>query len=474
MNRILSFLLLAALGWNSAALASTLTQFIGDENFTTQIFELNHRAGTEGKPLHQPWSGSYWPLHSGSVADPYNEKLGAWLNNTTRKLFSFKKNQRHYTKRIAALREKVESLDDKTLENLAPSEKYDLFIGDHDFTFTRSVWQGLSEQNDFIGHISLWEGTCHGWSTAAINEPRPEKAIRVMSLDGKYLIPFYPDDLKALATLLWGNSLIQDHTVMAGSRCQAKKPLFDRANGKVLNETCQGVSPADFHVAVLELVGARKESFVINRQNNTQVWNQPIASYELSYFNPITGKEEKDLQKAIVGRTEYPSDPFFKYRDKNAVWIVGVNMMLHYTAETNAGHQKTNSDKADRVKRMKLHYDLELDANYRIIGGEWRGAENLDANDGTDDEVNIPKYPGFIWKFATNTPVAYSVADHDLPSENPTQVDFTSVVHASKIASQFRYTVYRYKPDGTRSIYRQELRPQPLGKVVHYLIGLAH
>jgi hypothetical protein len=481
LHRTFSILALTAFSLPSAFASSNsagatdptlLATFIGDTNLSAQIFDLNQKAGTTGHPAHQPWSGSYWPLHAGSIANPYDEGGAGWFNNKARLIFGVKANYRHFENRMEKIRAHVDSLDTKTIDDMAPSEKYDLYLGDHDFSLTHSVWQSVMEQQKFIGHVGLWEGTCHGWATASMHEDRPEKAIEVMSLDGKYLIPFYPDDLKGLATLLWGNSLIQDHTVAQGMRCQSKNPDYDPKNGKVLNMTCQGVNAGDFHTTILEMVGVRKQSLVVNRTNNTQVWNQPVAGYELKYFNPQTN-EEGSLESSIVDRSGY-RDPFLNYRAANAKSIVGVNMVLLYSAENDPDHKKTDTEKEDKIKRLKLHYDLELDADHKIVGGEWRGAEELDQNSGDESNVNIPKYPGFIWKFASTNPTAFSIADNDIQGDDPTATDRASLIQASKKASQFRYIVYRNKKDGTRYVHREELRPQPLGKVVNALIRLSH
>lgn len=304
MNKLfsvaLSTLLSANLILGAAAYAALgdgkVSQFIGDENFSSNIYDLNARAGKTGAPHFQPWSGTFWPLRSGSTANPYADRMSFKANQ----LLGVKANIRKYNRHMQDLRSKVikGKLDADTIRDLSPAEKYDLYIGDLDFTYTQSEWQSVSEQFNYIGQISLWEGSCHGWSTAAIYDPRPAKAFNVMSLDGKYLIPFFPDDLKALSTRLWANSLIQDFTVAQGMRCTVKKPRVDRT-GHVIEDTCKGVNPGDFHVSVLEMVGARKKSFVVNRSNTRQVWNQPVAGYELTYFNPIT---DKDGELQQIGR----------------------------------------------------------------------------------------------------------------------------------------------------------------------------
>ena len=340
------------------------------------------------------------------------------------------------------------------------------------------------EENSRNGSVKLWEGSCQGWTAAASFSPRPKHPIQVMSLDGKYLIPFYPDDLKALETLLWANSLIQDHTVMQGMRCQSRNPSFNQSNGHVEDLTCEGVDPSAFHTSVLEIVGARKSTFIINRKNNQQVWNQPIAGYELHYFNPISG-DQSELNDAIVPRSSY-SDPFSQYRNANAKSIVGVEMKLKYISETRPDHRSHDDESKDNIKSLNLRYDLELDENQKIVGGEWRNAEDPDvpSSDNSDDSssdsentassdeqnADIPTYPGFIWKFESDTPYAFSIADGDIVETNANQANIESVIAASKKAAQFHYNHYQYDSSGNSTVSFQELKPQPLEKVLRTLI----
>jgi hypothetical protein len=465
----------------SAPSVSVVANFIGDSNYTTNVYDLTAKVPAKASPVSQPWSGSYWPLHEGSIGNPYAEGGNDWINFVTRLVLeSPGAEEKHYESRMAKIRAAVDSLtqklDDKTIDEMAPSEKYDLYIGDHDFSLTASVWLSMMEQVKVFGHIASWEGSCQGWTTAASFSPRPGKAIKVMSLDGKYLIPFYPDDLKALSTLLWANSLIQDNTVFEGERCVSNDPNFDAATGHVNDQNCAGVAPNDFHVTLLEMIGARKQPFIVDRSNSTQVWNQPIAGYELKYFNPISG-DEKDLKDAVVKRSDYP-DPYDAYRNKATVSIVGVHMRLRYVSETLPAHRATDDASKDTVKNLDLIYDLELDANSQIIGGQWRDSEDSDAthnqnDDGEEDTASIPKFPGFIWKFKTSTPMAMSVADADLPATDLSTVNHEALLAASRKAGTFRYKLYKTDQNGNTVFDRAQLRPQPLEKVVTALVNLS-
>ena len=68
--------------------------------------------------------------------------------------------------------------------------------------------------------------------------------------------------------------------------------------------------------------------------------------------------------------------------------------------------------------------------------------KNPDEVQYNDENASIPKYPGFLWKFETAHPTAYSIADSDFPSEDPNKEAPAVLIAASKKAAQFRYNHY--------------------------------
>ena len=77
---------------------------------------------------------------------------------------------------------KAYELKNFNLAALSPSEKYDLYLGDLDFTLTRYERQrtqvlktvkGSPEYNKKF-KIPEWEGLCHAWAPATIHYKNPE------------------------------------------------------------------------------------------------------------------------------------------------------------------------------------------------------------------------------------------------------------------------------------------------------------
>ena len=156
-------------------------------------------------------------------------------------------------------------------------------------------------------------------------------------------------------------------------------------------------------------------------------------------------------------------------------------MKLKYISETTPTHEDSYSSSHDKVKTLELTYDLALDADQKMVGGEWLNSVQSDSQDSADaggnysDETpDMPKFPGFLWKFQSADPVAYSIADAVLPGDEISKMDPQEVLMASKIASGFRLNWYNFDEAGNQiGLKRAELRPQPLGKVVSSLIKQA-
>lgn len=272
--------------------------------------------------------------------------------------------------------------------------------------------------------MALWEGICHGWSTAAGIVPRPEKSVELTIPDGR-TIKFYPDDLKGLAALLWANSLIQDGkfepkdnndqnlvneaggkavtggVIMQGLRCNNKKPATDQWGryydatpdffSKKLEARCVGVHPAIWHLGLVNIIGDQGRSFIVERKIKAAVDNHPMSAYAMEFFNPYTGKYGA-LAESAQPLTD--KDQFRDFRNGDTTTIVGVRTTMTYMDWERPKLRRTDSEALDAPKDVEMLYDLELDADGNIIGGQWRSTEvgknflNIKAND---------HQPDFFW-----------------------------------------------------------------------------
>ncbi|PIS10888.1 MAG: hypothetical protein COT73_06985 [Bdellovibrio sp. CG10_big_fil_rev_8_21_14_0_10_47_8] len=308
-----------------------------------------------GSSENIPWSGEYWATYRGGVAARYAAadfpESGSWKD---------------YEKFFQDIT-RTDYLDPQIIPDLSPAEKYDLLIGDKNMGLTNWSIQTSKFSVDGKGEIETWFGLCHGWAPAAFMMARPEHAIEVPSADG-VAIKFYPDDIKALSSLLWANSRFKNHFV--GGRCSEKNPTKD-PQGRILRGECWDVNPATFHLIVLNHLGVDRKSLVMDANFDYEVWNQPLVKYQVHYFNPQDRKATDSIVAAKIPLQNFSADKFGKYRSSQAKFVVGVIMDLTYTVEKRASHTEVNSPSDDFQRTVQYIYDLEIDNSGKIIGGEW-------------------------------------------------------------------------------------------------------
>ena len=456
-----------------------------DKNFIKNFYDIIEQKLSKKKTKVKPWSSSYWPLGKGTIADPYEDSkvsyyveyirthTGVWKHS----LDDFKKRKKKL------LNDQIlEKLTNKELEKLAPSEKYDILLGDFSFDLTNrqmeymgrygadnhygsldkiyaagddtlslaelyvswgwyktpedafridsvlnkridaqravslvdsgdsenieDAWHAvkdhaLAEAKNYVideplsTDIAGWEGICNGWSTAAGIIPRPRKAVTFnlgKRSDGSdIIIKFFPSDIKGLVSQLWFNSSIQDSfyvanngkpqggTILVGNRCNtdAEEDAYGRLYdvekdpySRQLEPRCVGVHPAKWHMGLVNLIGKQGRSFVVERKVDSPVDNHPMYSYEMKYFNPNDGKEYKDIRHNIEEITE--EDQFYSNRNPKAKYVVGVETTMTYLDYMKPNREETDDEKDDSEVDKTMLYDLELDADYNIVGGQWR------------------------------------------------------------------------------------------------------
>lgn len=370
-------------------------------NFISNVFEMEKKGLHAAKTKVQPWGGSYWPLYQGMIGNTYQDKDYNIFVGSLRKNLDWTKNVNDFKKRSQNILPNIYELSEEELSKLSPSEKYDILLGDTNFDLTHRVWDytekwGNEKKWAFLSSINLpddyripnasklmafWEGICHGWAVAAGHAPRPKRTVTVTLPNGKKM-PFYPNDIKALVSLMWAHSMIQSNVIFEGNRCNRKNPDRDKhgryidlkkdRDDKQLYPRCADVHPGIFHVSMVNLIGVEGRSFVVDINPEAPITNQPVSAYRLYYFNPQTGKEGR-LSSSIISRNDYGTkDPFSAYRNPESTHIVGVEVELDYIDWEFPKKKLTNSLTDDKVKNFSFTYDLELDAKGKVVGGQWR------------------------------------------------------------------------------------------------------
>lgn len=312
-----------------------------------------------GQAKQQPWSGDYWAISRGLLGNRYLD---------TEFLSIYEWSAKHKFIQDNSVTSILEKSGQEGVTKLSPSEKYDLIVGDNSNGLTNIMWAEGQKYVDQSGNVEGWMGICHGWAPASIVEPRPKHAVDVFSFDQKWKIHLVPSEIKGLTSFSWASNNFD--TEFLGQRCNKKDPKRD-ANGRLTDPECFDLNPATWHVAIVNQMGRKGKSFVLDATYDYQVWNQPALQYSYTYFNVQTGAPVKTLAEALVEKNAFTSDKYKKYRAPEATTFVGITMKLAYVVETSADSDETDEEKNDIINWVQYDYDLELDKNGKIIGGEW-------------------------------------------------------------------------------------------------------
>jgi hypothetical protein len=450
-----------------ADIQGAVGKLLGHAPKVVNIYSAQEQNLDKANTRYQPWSGSYWPDISGGISNHWRDHDLFWAQLRFGLRYDVAKTTfRNDFKNVC---EKYPSWDTKTLsDKLSPSEKYDLLMGDKDFTFTKAIiaetdfrsgtrlttkTRGGAEtdsdggegddNNNFLtdvqdangnnlayekydskveyiywrkkgGTLAYWSGICDGWAPASLYLPRPVKPVTLTSPTGQD-ITFYPDDIKALGTYLFARTNTPYFTTMnyrfAGRKCgENGKPSADE-RGFVKDIRCNDLDAGVWHMSLLNRIGLDRMGFVMDVDNNLKINNHPVSSYELTYYNPITGKEGT-LKDSVVDRA-LVKDGFATRRNGNTKYLVGVKSKVHMLfyiwpeSKEKDRNQDYDSPAQDVFKDISFNYDLELDASGNILGGEWGKR-----SDDRKDSVKYGDQPDFIWMADTNALPKSEMSDY--------------------------------------------------------------
>jgi hypothetical protein len=329
-----------------------------------------------------PWADSYWPTYKGGTAfryaDPGFPESKDWMQNSAY--------VNNYPASVIVM-----TADSNLINKLSPAEKYDLLVGDMSWTLTQYAWNEGFKGYSRDGFVASWTGICHGWAGAAhMLVPVTQKPITLVSSVG-IPVTFYPSDIKALQSMLYANA--SPPTRFVGSRCKLANPPTN-PGGRVIDPGCFDTNPATFHVAITNQLGIHRRSFVIDSTFDAEVWNFSLVSYKYRYFNPQTMEPSNDLRYSIVPIEKFRIDKLKSFRDSKTKYVVGIIMdATHVNAIAPNRGPQTESP----TKTLRYYYDLEMDENNLILGGEWYASS----------------HPDFIWTHAKESK-ALSLADRNI------------------------------------------------------------
>jgi hypothetical protein len=271
-----------------------------------------------------------------------------------------------------------------------------------------------------------WWGHCNGWASYATTEPLgyPHRDVRVRLEQNRIVectdgdtsgcVLFRMADIEALMTELY----FSDQATFSGRRCNTAPDQIARdADGRPTDVACRDLNPGSFHIAIVGMFGrgARNlvtgetgghPAFVIDHNYDHEIWNFPIVRYEITEQESIT--EAQATQLVADNGSDYgwnASATQFR-RIQLAYWMVsdsvGASELL----------LRADTRSVDPV-RVELNYVLELDAQNRILGGEWiQDPVALGEN-------NKELHPDFIWMALDHRGAGEAADDTGGDDDNP-------------------------------------------------------
>ena len=225
---------------------------------------------------------------------------------------------------------------------------------------------------DGIDGIAGWWGTCHAWTPASQLVPEPQHAV---TLNG---VRFEVGDIKAIIQ----NSFDSTAAVMLGGRCNSKEITHD-VHGSA-NDDCSDVNPGALHVVMTNFLGLTTLPLVEDRTANYEVWNQPVAGYDITKQDEVTAKQANQC----VGAT----GDTWTFNTK-ATKLYDVRMTVTYVVEGYPGTSPIgfhNNESTD-----DYHYILELNDAGKVIGGRY-------CTDTQNNHVDFLWSPTVTWGSPSN------------------------------------------------------------------------
>ncbi|KAG7385573.1 hypothetical protein PHYBOEH_008987 [Phytophthora boehmeriae] len=372
----LNFEVSASATANTRKLEASNTDLQSLESHFGTTLEMNVKNLTASAAYYvMPWPSSYWATYEDSInhrwsssgdlspAEKYATAFGLDLTVFMRAVSSSTGVQSQKDLRVCSSDRGCASLNDNSVCAIR-----------------------LGEQQGYC--IPKWFGLCHAWSPAALLEPEPKCAVQ------KNGVMFQPMDIKALLTQVYDGANIS--TVFTGARYYGSddNPQTDQY-GRFTDGSRRDLGPGFLHVALTNILGRFNSSVVMDVTGSSEVWNQPVYSYEVINQSELTPTE---AASKYYGQPTYPFNNAAKrimYTETKVTWMV--------EAYENGG--LVSSGRAAQYTASDIYtYLLELDNDYNILGGEWVGKSKAD-------------HPDFLW-VPKERPALTTVTDIGLSYQN--------------------------------------------------------
>jgi hypothetical protein len=333
--------------------------------FKTSMEKNAKKLATKGNAPTMPWPSSYWPVYLDGINYQWSQNQPSPAEKYAT---AFGLNTQTF---MASISQATGILSQSTRTSCFSNAQC-TSLGDGSVCAKRAgQWQGYC--------IPSWFGICHAWTPAAILESEPKCAVT------KNGVTFQVMDIKALLTQIYDGAQLE--TVFTGVRFNGVDSTTPKDKyGRYTDSSRRDLGPGYMHIAMANILGRFKKTFILDVTGGAEVWNQPIYSYEVLKQTEMTTQQGA---KKYFNTNKYPFNSKAKslmYVQTKVTWMV--EALEDGPLVTNGrANLYTNSD--------TYSYLLELDSSKNIIGGEW-------VDKSKDD------HPDFLW-FATGKPADSTV-----------------------------------------------------------------
>ncbi|DAZ99317.1 TPA: hypothetical protein N0F65_005168 [Lagenidium giganteum] len=306
-----------------------------------------------------PWPSSYWPIY----ADGINQR---WAGDNVpapseKYAKAFGLNVDQFTAAISNNNGVLSQSGGKACKSNSDCSRQD----------GEACGKRRGESSGYC--IATWFGICHAWAPAAILEPEPKCPV---TYNG---VTFQPFDIKALLTQVYDGANVG--TVFMGARYDGSSDSMDRF-GRFKDPAHRDLGPGFFHIALTNVVGRFKQSFVLDVDPSSAVWNQPVRGYQIkkSKIWPVWGATSVFFPFTI----KYPFNA-------DARKLAHIEIEVQWVNESGNDGPLVSTGIVDQFTEHRTYeYVLELDDDHNILGGEWLHESKKD-------------HPDFMW-FSTERP----------------------------------------------------------------------
>lgn len=334
--------------------AANATDLARLEDFFNVTFERRYlKLPLVGEVDPMPWPSGYWPTHldginhewssgSASPAEKYARAFGLDTQTFMNQVSEVNGVLSKKSRKACATNEDCSALNDGSVCG--------------------------KRKGELSGYcIPAWFGICHAWAPAAILEPEPKCSAVVNGVE------FKPMDIKALLTEVYDGSDIP--TVFTGARFNGVGNETRDQFGRHPDPRYRDLGAGFFHIAIANLLGKLKTSFIVDAAVGREVWNQPVRGYQILEETPMTLEHGATTH---FGVKEYPFNPA-------AASLVYVVTRFTWVVESlEDGALVLTQDPSRYTKSADYSYLLELNEDNEIIGGEWV-------------DKSLSEHPDFLW-----------------------------------------------------------------------------